>query len=156
MVSTANKITDTGFEIAKLSTHLGMEIAKGVVDGIGHVTKTTPVTNAVSTQVLTTAENIAVAGIEVGQFWTDFGLACANEGIATADRIACQVSRTMVEDGSGGGASAQSSGRGPYSASPAQTQSFSGSVMPAGFLLDTLRRSTTKYTTLRRIVTRSM
>ncbi|KAI9106246.1 hypothetical protein DFS34DRAFT_589493 [Phlyctochytrium arcticum] len=92
LVGVASAASEFGFEAAKLGTRAGLGVARGVVDGIGDATganSTLPgstITSAVS-HTLKFAEFCALAGIETGRLWTQFGLAVGNNSVSALNNV---------------------------------------------------------------------
>ncbi|KAJ3218175.1 hypothetical protein HDU67_006437 [Dinochytrium kinnereticum] len=88
LVTTAKAISDVSFAAAKMGTQVGIGIARVVVDGVGEHTglEHTGVTPAISA-ILNVAEKIATTSIDVGKFWTGFGLHSAASSLRTLDHV---------------------------------------------------------------------
>ncbi|KAJ3299560.1 hypothetical protein HK104_008446 [Borealophlyctis nickersoniae] len=88
IVGVANIVTKVGFKAAKHGTRRGIGFAKDIVNGVGEATglEAVGLTPLISGG-LSIAEFFAIAGIEVGKFWTDFGLGAAGGSIQALDNV---------------------------------------------------------------------
>ncbi|KAI8907972.1 Alpha/Beta hydrolase protein [Gorgonomyces haynaldii] len=75
-----------GFGLAKAGTKLGLGISRAIIDGIGQGTGTESATQIVS-MTLSAAEFCALQGIELGHFWTDFGLGAATTSVGAVNNV---------------------------------------------------------------------
>ncbi|KAI8826225.1 uncharacterized protein EV422DRAFT_564035 [Fimicolochytrium jonesii] len=88
LVGVSSAATKVGFEAAKFFTKTGLDVARGVVSEVGRTTGleaagVTPLANG----VISVAEFFAISGIEIGQYWTKFGISTADRSVKTLDNM---------------------------------------------------------------------
>ncbi|TPX62804.1 hypothetical protein PhCBS80983_g00026 [Powellomyces hirtus] len=88
MFGVASAASETGFAIAKAATHVSLDVARNIVDGVGEATglDAVGVTPLVS-NTLAFAEFCALLGIETGRFWTKFGLSTGASSVRALNNV---------------------------------------------------------------------
>ncbi|KAJ1565675.1 hypothetical protein HK405_011830, partial [Cladochytrium tenue] len=86
-VNAARLVAEGAFATAKASTSLGIGIARGIVDGVGSQTGGAGGIAPLVSGTLTLAERLAHLGMDVGRFWTRFGLDAASVSLSSADHL---------------------------------------------------------------------
>ncbi|KAJ3183597.1 hypothetical protein HDU85_002026 [Gaertneriomyces sp. JEL0708] len=87
LVGVGRVASGIGFEAAKAGTKFGLGIARGIVDGVGDATGSAAGVAPLVSSTIRLAEFCALAGIETGRFWTNFGLSAADHGVVTLDGV---------------------------------------------------------------------
>ncbi|KAI8842532.1 hypothetical protein BC829DRAFT_401479 [Chytridium lagenaria] len=84
LVNTAKTVSDVSFAAAKFSTSLGIGIARSISENLD----ATGIVSGPLSAVLNLAELIAISSIDLGKFWTGFGLHTAASCLRTVDHVA--------------------------------------------------------------------